>query len=78
MGDRHKNFEDPITWTQVIRKTKSDLSGFFLNHPLVLNFGQAKQWSNLRRLSWYTNTATSDNTGCPRKMRQIKFWFYHI
>ena len=29
MGDRHKNFEDPITWTQDIRKTKIDLLGFF-------------------------------------------------
>ena len=25
MGDRHKNFEDPITWTWDIRKTKFDL-----------------------------------------------------
>jgi hypothetical protein len=25
MGDRNKNFEDPITWTQDLRKTKFDL-----------------------------------------------------
>jgi hypothetical protein len=29
MGDRHKIFEDPITGTQEIRKTKFDLLGFF-------------------------------------------------
>jgi hypothetical protein len=28
MGDRHKNYEDPITWTRDIRKTKFDLLGF--------------------------------------------------
>jgi hypothetical protein len=37
MGDRHKNFEDPSTWSlgRDIRKTKFDLLGFF-EHPLVL------------------------------------------
>jgi hypothetical protein len=35
-GDRHKNFEDPITSTQDIRKTKFDLLGFFY-HPLCTN-----------------------------------------
>ena len=34
MGGRHQNFEDPITWTQDIRKTKCDLLGFFWDHPL--------------------------------------------
>jgi hypothetical protein len=34
MGDRHKNFEDPITWTQGIRKTKFHLVRFFFTHPL--------------------------------------------
>jgi hypothetical protein len=34
MGDRHKNFEDPITETRDIRKTKFDLLGFFVDHPL--------------------------------------------
>jgi hypothetical protein len=29
MGDRHKKFEDPITQTQDIKKTKFDLLGFF-------------------------------------------------
>ena len=29
MEDRHNNFEDPITWTQEISKTKFDLLGFF-------------------------------------------------
>ena len=29
MGDRHKNFEDPITRTRDMRKTKFDLLGFF-------------------------------------------------
>ena len=29
MGDRHKNYEDPITWTRDIRKTKFNLLGFF-------------------------------------------------
>jgi hypothetical protein len=33
MGDRHQNFEDPITKTQDIRKTKFDQGGFF-GHPL--------------------------------------------
>jgi hypothetical protein len=34
MGGRHQNFEDPITWTQDIRKTKFHLVRFFLTHPL--------------------------------------------
>jgi hypothetical protein len=29
MGDRHKNFEDPINWTRDIRRIKFDLLGFF-------------------------------------------------
>ena len=29
MGDRHTNFEYPITWTWYISKTKFDLLGFF-------------------------------------------------
>ena len=35
IGDTYKNFEDPITWTRDIRKTKFDLLGFFMKHPLV-------------------------------------------
>jgi hypothetical protein len=35
MRGRHQNFEDPITWNRVIRKTKLYLLGFFLGHPLV-------------------------------------------
>jgi hypothetical protein len=34
MGDRQKNFEDPITCAQDIRKTKFDLLGLFLGNPL--------------------------------------------
>ena len=34
MGDRQQNFEDPITWTWDIRKTKFDLLVFF-EHPLI-------------------------------------------
>jgi hypothetical protein len=29
MGGRHPNFEDLITWTRDIRKTKFDMLGFF-------------------------------------------------
>ena len=36
MGDRHKNFEDPITWARDIRKTKFHLVRFFFTHPLSL------------------------------------------
>ena len=35
MGGRHQHFEDPITWTQDIRKTKFHLVSFFLTHPLL-------------------------------------------
>jgi hypothetical protein len=31
MGGRHQNFENPITWTQDISKTKFDVSPFFLD-----------------------------------------------
>ena len=30
MGDRHQHFEDPMTWTRDIRKTKFDLLVFLL------------------------------------------------
>ena len=36
MRDRHEQFEDPMTWTQDIRKTKFNLVRFFFTHPLVL------------------------------------------
>ena len=35
MWGRHQNFEDQSTGAQDIRKTKSDLLGFFLKHPLL-------------------------------------------
>ena len=35
MGGRHQNFEDPMTWTQDIRKTKFHLVRFFFTHPLA-------------------------------------------
>ena len=35
MGDRHKNVEDPMTWTRDIRKTKFHLVSFFFTHPLI-------------------------------------------
>jgi hypothetical protein len=40
MGDRNKNLEDPITWTQDIRKTKFDLVVFF-GSPFKCDVSQA-------------------------------------
>ena len=34
IGGKHQNFEDPITWSRDISKTKFDLLGVFLDHPL--------------------------------------------
>jgi hypothetical protein len=40
MGGRHQHFEDPITKTRDIRKTKFLLVRVFLTHPLMLR----KSW----------------------------------
>jgi hypothetical protein len=45
MGGRHTIFEDPITWTQDIRKTKFHLVRFFFTHPL--NLLQINFWHEL-------------------------------
>jgi hypothetical protein len=39
MGGRHTIFEDPITWTQDMRKTKFELWGFLRYTLYLVNFG---------------------------------------
>ena len=54
MGGRHQHFEDPITWTQDMRKTKFDPLGFF-GATLYINGKDTKNHITLQKtfyLGW--------------------------
>jgi hypothetical protein len=54
MGDRHKNFEDPITWTRVIRNTNIDLLGLS-ESPFKTIF---RWWNHLHKRHCATDRQT--------------------
>ena len=67
MGGRHQHFEDPITWSRDITKTKFDLLGLFVEHPLslvcLLNFADLLYLNRLQFTHSKQNiTAKVDST----------------